>query len=165
MNEELTPQQEAFCRAFAVGGSAAATARAAGYAEGSARTQGWRLLQQREVRRRLNELRSDAGAAKHAFASRMFAQAEALRRKATHDGDLRTAMQAMNLQLRMAQDYGLPMEAILDPAPEDEIPEEASNGEDICGAALPEPESTVSDSANGGQPVARRGVARSGRRR
>jgi hypothetical protein len=164
MDDELTPQQEAFCQAFAEGGSAAAAARAAGYAEGSARTQGWRLLQQREVRRRLNQLRDNAGAARHAFAGRMFAQAEALRRKATHDGDLRTAMQAMNLQLKMAQDYGLPMEAILDPVPEDENPEEAS-GQHASEPETLELESPVNERAGGGQSLARRGVARSGRRR
>jgi hypothetical protein len=119
MTDDLTPRQDAFCRAFAAGGSAAAAARAAGYGAAGARTQAWRLLRQRPVRRRLMELHETARAGKSVFAGRIFAQAEALRAKAQAEGDPRLALRAMDMQLRIARDYGVPLGALLEATPEE----------------------------------------------
>lgn len=114
MLETLTPRQDAFCQAFALGGSAAAAARAAGYAPESARTQAWRLLQRRAVQLRLNELRRTAEAAETAFAARLFARAEALYAAAETDGDHGLALRVLQTQVRLFRTFGAPTATVLE---------------------------------------------------
>lgn len=57
----LTRRQERFCQAYAVMGCAAKAARAAGYADKSARQQAWRLLQTQRIRARLAKIHADIG--------------------------------------------------------------------------------------------------------
>lgn len=52
----LTSRREMFCRVYVACGNAADAARRAGYAEGSARQQGWRLLDDDAIRARIEEL-------------------------------------------------------------------------------------------------------------
>jgi hypothetical protein len=59
--QPLTRRQEMFCQAYAVMGCAAKAARAAGYADKSARNQAWRLLQTTRIRARLAKIHADLG--------------------------------------------------------------------------------------------------------
>lgn len=53
---ELKIRQEKFCQAYIMYRNATESAKIAGYSEGSAHTQGHRLLQREDIRERIEEL-------------------------------------------------------------------------------------------------------------
>ena len=61
--ESLTPRQVRFCSFYLTASTGAEAARLAGYQDGNARTQAWRLLQDRRVRQRIEALRRERGLA------------------------------------------------------------------------------------------------------
>ncbi len=64
---ELSLRHEAFCREFIRTGNASESARRAGYSSRSAAEQGHRLLRNDNVRRRLQDLREEWQAERHAL--------------------------------------------------------------------------------------------------
>jgi hypothetical protein len=121
----LNARQEAFCREFVAGGSAVAAARAAGYAETTARAQAARLLQHPNIQHRIEQLRADEDGAKAALCGRLLQDAHAIRERAIADGDDRMALQAITTTLRVVRQLGLPAtpadtrDVLLDGAAED----------------------------------------------
>lgn len=55
----LTQKQELFCQEYLVDFNASRAARAAGYSEASAYSEGWRLLRNAEIQARISELRQN----------------------------------------------------------------------------------------------------------
>ena len=104
----LNARQEAFCRNFVAGGSAVAAARAAGYAESTARAQAARLLQQPDVQARIEALRADEDSAKAALCGRLLQDAQHIRETAMDQGDFATALCAVNTTLRLVRTLGMP---------------------------------------------------------
>lgn len=58
-NDVLTDKQESFCREYIIDFNAKQAAIRAGYAEGSAEVQGWRLLSYVKVQNRLSQLKEE----------------------------------------------------------------------------------------------------------
>jgi phage terminase small subunit len=104
----LNARQEAFCREFVAGGSAVAAARAAGYAETTARAQAGRLLQHPNIQHRIDQLRADEADAKAALCGRLLQDAHAIRERAIANGDDRMALQAITTTLRVVRQLGMP---------------------------------------------------------
>jgi hypothetical protein len=104
----LNARQEAFCREFVAGGSAVAAARAAGYAETTARAQAARLLQHPNIQHRIDQLRADEADAKAALCGRLLQDAHAIRERAIANGDDRMALQAITTTLRVVRQLGMP---------------------------------------------------------
>jgi len=104
----LNARQEAFCREFVAGGSAVAAARAAGYAETTARAQAARLLQHANIQHRIDQLRADEDGAKAALCGRLLQDAHAIRERAIENGDDRMALQAITTTLRVVRQLGMP---------------------------------------------------------
>jgi len=104
----LNARQEAFCREFVAGGSAVAAARAAGYAETTARAQAARLLQHPGIQHRIEQLRADDDGAKAALCGRLLQDAHAIRERAIANGDDRMALQAITTTLRVVRQLGMP---------------------------------------------------------
>lgn len=156
MPEALTPRQEAFCQALAMGGSAAAAARAAGYSAAGARTQAWRLLQNRDVCSRLFVLRTHARDAAAALAARFYAEAEALHRAAIDDDNHGLALRALNTKLRIVREYGPPVHAVLDDAAA--VPE-AALAAVAHAARVPDEETIDEDAMDGGPEIGGAGQA------
>ena len=104
----LNARQEAFCRAFVAGGSAVAAARAAGYAETTARAQAARLLQHPNIQHRIEQLRADEDGAKAALCGRLLQDAHAIRERAIENGDDSMALRAINTTLRVVRQLGMP---------------------------------------------------------
>jgi hypothetical protein len=104
----LNARQEAFCREFVVGGSAVAAARAAGYAETTARAQAARLLQHPHIQDRIEQLRADEDGAKAALCGRLLQDAHAIRERAIENGDDSMALRAINTTLRVVRQLGMP---------------------------------------------------------
>jgi hypothetical protein len=104
----LDARQEAFCRNFVAGGSAVAAARAAGYAQSTARAQAARLLQQPDVQARIDALRADEASAKAALCGRLLQDAQHIRETAMDQGDFATALRAVNTTLRLVRTLGMP---------------------------------------------------------
>jgi len=111
MTHALNARQEAFCRHYVLGASAAAAARQAGYAAATARSQAWRLLQQAAVQARIDELRADRSAAAAALCGRLWEQVDAIRDAALAKGQHGTALRAVTTQLRLFERLGLPARA------------------------------------------------------
>ena len=104
----LNARQEAFCREFVAGGSAVAAARAAGYAETTARAQAARLLQHPNIQDRIEQLRADEDGAKAALCGRLLQDAHAIRERAIENGDDSMALRAINTTLRVVRQLGMP---------------------------------------------------------
>ena len=104
----LNARQEAFCRHYVSGGSAAAAARTAGYSETTARAQAARLLHQPAVQDRIAALRADSEEAQGALCSRLLAQTEAIRAAAMSEKRYATALRAVNTSLKLVQSLGMP---------------------------------------------------------
>ncbi len=104
----LNARQEAFCREFVAGGSAVAAARAAGYAETTARAQAARLLQHPNIQHRIEQLRADEDSAKAALCGRLLQDAHAIRERAIENGDDSMALRAINTTLRVVRQLGMP---------------------------------------------------------
>ncbi len=104
----LNARQEAFCRNFIAGGSAVAAARAAGYAETTARAQAARLLQHPKVQHRIEQLRADEDGAKAALCGRLLQDVHAVRERAMENGDDGMALRAINTTLHLVRQLGMP---------------------------------------------------------
>jgi len=137
----LNARQEAFCRAFVAGGSAVAAARAAGYAETTARAQAARLLQHPNIQQRIEQLRVDDDGAKAALCGRLLQDAHAIRERAIANGDDRMALQAINTTLRVVRQLDMPaMPADTQDILLDSAEAEAAMGADANGmASAPDP--------------------------
>jgi hypothetical protein len=144
----LNARQEAFCREFVAGGSAVAAARAAGYAETTARAQAGRLLQHPNIQQRIDQLRTDEADAKAALCGRLLQDAHAIRERAIANGDDRMALQAINTTLRVVRQLGMPatppdtQDILLDSAAE------AAAAADDAAAGLPDPMAGMPDAAD-----------------
>jgi phage terminase small subunit len=57
--KELKVRQEKFCQAYVLYRNATESAKIAGYSEGSAHTQGHRLLQREDIKQRIEELEKE----------------------------------------------------------------------------------------------------------
>jgi phage terminase small subunit len=100
---ELSPREEAFATAYTSIGSpaysnATAAAAEAGYAEASARTQGWKLLQRPDVRRRIAEIHRQNMSRNYLTVDKVLSDLEHLRRKSEEKGDISTATRCVELQ-------------------------------------------------------------------
>jgi len=154
----LNARQEAFCREFVAGGSAVAAARAAGYAESTARARAARLLQHPNIQQRIEQLRADDDGAKAALCGRLLQDAHAIRERAVENGDDRMALQAINTTLRVVRQLGMPatpadtQDVLLDGAAED------AAAADDAADGLPDPAPLAPDDADavtddGGMPA------------
>lgn len=120
MTDALTARQELFCRHYVLGTSAAAAARAAGYAEAAARSQAWRLLQQTAIQDRIAALQGDRARAASALCAQLWEQVEEVRKAALASKAYGTALRCVIAQMRLFKTLGLPA----NPADTQEIIEE-----------------------------------------
>jgi len=111
MDSSLNARQEAFCRHYVLGTSAAAAARQAGYSAPTARSQAWRLLQHPDVQARIAALRADRETAAAALCGQLWEQVEAIRAAALAKGQYGAALRAVTTQLRLFERLGLPATA------------------------------------------------------
>lgn len=111
MSASLNARQESFCRLLVLGRSAAAAAREAGYAEATARSHGWRLLQDPTIRARLDELRADREAGDRMVCGKLWANVEHVIQRAIAMGYHGETLRAVQVQLKLYQTLGLPAPA------------------------------------------------------
>ena len=99
----LNLRQERFCQAYVLHPNAAAAARQAGYADVSARQQGWRLLATRRIRARLaeiqNQLARDIADGLDPFIGKL----EVIYRQALEDRRTLAAVRAVEAQARLVR--------------------------------------------------------------
>ena len=99
----LTARQERFCQAYVLCPSAARAARRAGYAETSARQQGWRLLTTRRVRARLADIQSQLARDRPEGMDPLIGKLEVIYRQAVADGRTLAAVRAVEAQARLTR--------------------------------------------------------------
>ena len=104
----LTSRQEAFCRHYSLGTSAAEAARRAGYAESTARDRAQRLLTHPGVQVRVGELRDGEAQSRAALCSQLLHHAETIRERAMAADSYATALRAVEVSLKLVQSLGLP---------------------------------------------------------
>ena len=97
----LTERQELFCRHVARGASAAAAARAAGYAPGNAAHQGAALLAKPPVRRRVEALRLRREGTRRIAITEMVDMLRTILKIALEKGELRTALRCVEVEARL----------------------------------------------------------------
>ncbi len=136
MSGDLNARQELFCRHYVLGTSAAAAARAAGYSEGAARAQAWRLLQQPAVQDRITALQGDRADAASALCAQLWEQVEEVRKAALAGKAYGTALRAVVTQMRLFKTLGLPAA----PADTQDIIKEgvAAEAASVAGGAAPD---------------------------
>ena len=108
MADVLTSRQEAFCRHYSLGTSAAEAARRAGYAESTARDRAQRLLMHPGVQVRVGELRDGEAQSRAALCSQLLQHTETIRDRAMAADSYGTALRAVEVSLKLVQTLGLP---------------------------------------------------------
>lgn len=102
---ELKERQEKFCQAYLINKNATKSAIAAGYSEKSAHNQGYRLLQEPAIQRRLEELEEE-----YSTDVDVVAELEKQYEQAKANGNGQTALKALELLSRVrgnnAEDAG-----------------------------------------------------------
>lgn len=98
----LTGRQAAFCEAYADNGNAAAAARQAGYAAGSAKVTGSRLLTKANVLERIGALREVRNRARAMDRKLILSRLEETWQAAMAAGRFHTAMQALRMMAELA---------------------------------------------------------------
>ncbi len=99
----LPPRREAFCQVYVVDPNAAAAAVEAGYAPGSARQEGYRLLNDPVVAARISQLRSDMANRHGRAVDDHIAKLETVYRKAMTEHHFHAAVRAVEAQARLAR--------------------------------------------------------------
>ncbi len=98
---DMKPRWESFCRLYAFGHSAADAARHAGYAWGTARHAGWRLLQDPRILRRVRSLQQFAHENRPRSREDLLVRLETLYREAMNRGQYNAANQAIRTIARL----------------------------------------------------------------
>lgn len=98
----LTSRQERFCERFVETANAAAAARTAGYAPGSARATGYRLLRRPRIVERIVELQTETAEIHCRTATILLAKLETVYRRAIEDHQYAVAARAIEIQARLA---------------------------------------------------------------
>ncbi len=107
----LIPRQERFCQAFVYYGTAAAAARAAGYAPASARKQGWRLMRAARIRARIREIQIVLADHQDRTPEAVMGKLEIVYRRALENHQFYAAGRAAELQAKLAARIGRVSEA------------------------------------------------------
>ncbi len=97
----MKPRWESFCRLYAFGHSAADAARHAGYAWGTSRHAGWRLLQDPRIRRRIQMLQEFAHESRPKCREDLSVRLETVYREAMSRGQYHAAVRALDLISRL----------------------------------------------------------------
>ncbi|GEM_PF-1962149 len=117
----LTPRQERFCHAFINYANASVAASEAGYARGSAKQQGYRLLRTERVRARIRALHAQLCRDQGRDTEVLIGKLENVYRRAIEDHHFHTAARAVELQARLGilkeRRAALPRLPPLPPAP------------------------------------------------
>ncbi len=92
---DMKPRWESFCRLYAFGHSAADAARHAGYAWGTARHAGWRLLQDPRIQRRVRTLQQYANDHRPKSREDLVGRLEIIYREAMNRGQYHASIQAI----------------------------------------------------------------------
>ncbi len=92
---DMKPRWESFCRLYAFGHSAADAARHAGYAWGTAKHAGWRLLQDPRILRRIRTLKQFAHENRPEGNQDLLVRLETVYREAMNRGQYHAAIQAI----------------------------------------------------------------------
>ena len=98
---ELTARQERFCRAFVDLANGAYAAREAGYAPGSARQQGNRLLKDRRVRSRIADIQAETAEESCRETDVLLGKLETVYRRAMANHHFHAAARAVELQAKL----------------------------------------------------------------
>ena len=102
----LTPRHEAFCQYFVLGGNAAYAARDAGYAAGSSKNQGYRLMRRARIRARVAAIRSELAGVYALDARVLLGKLEALYLRAIEGHHFHAGVRAVEAQARIAAAQG-----------------------------------------------------------
>ena len=97
----LTPRQERFCHAFVQYANASVAAAEAGYARGSAKQQGYRLLRTERVGARIRALHAQLCRDHGRDTEALIGKLENVYRRAIEDHHFHTAARAVELQARL----------------------------------------------------------------
>ena len=97
-NPPLNYRQERFCHIFVEYGCAAVAAIDAGYKRGSARQQGWRLLQDRRVNERIGEIQAELAGQAGNSRDVLMGKLEVVYRRALRDHHFHAAARAVEVQ-------------------------------------------------------------------
>ena len=124
--ESLTPRQVRFCSFYLTASTGAEAARLAGYQDGNARTQAWRLLQDRRVRQRIEALRRERGLAAPRHALELLAKLERLYDAAAYQGDVRNAVHVVEAMARLYARFGVGLLDSDDPAGDADLDDPAA---------------------------------------
>jgi phage terminase small subunit len=100
-NTTLTGRQTAFCEAYAEAGNGAAAARQAGYAEGSARVTGARLLTNANILERIEALKAVRNRARNLDRQLLLERLEETWQAAMAAGQFNAAMRALRLMAEL----------------------------------------------------------------
>ncbi len=123
---DMKPRWESFCRLYAFGHSAADAARHAGYAWGTSKHAGWRLLQDPRIRRRIHVLQEFAHEHRPKTREELGIRLETVYRECMNRGQYHAAVRALDLISRLegirppARDPISPEKAPITNAPADE---------------------------------------------
>jgi len=120
----MKPRWESFCRLYAFGHSAADAARHAGYAWGTSKHAGWRMLQDPRIRRRIQMLQEFAHESRPRCREDLSVRLETVYREAMNRGQYHAAVRALEAIARL-EGFRPPKEEPQAPpkAPETEPPE------------------------------------------
>lgn len=118
----MKPRWESFCRLYAFGHSAADAARHAGYAWGTSRHAGWRLLQDPRIRRRIRTLQEFAHENRPQCREDLSVRLETVYREAMSRGQYHAAVRALDLISRL-EGFRPPAATPLAPKNRAELPE------------------------------------------
>ncbi len=99
----LPPRREAFCQHYVVDPNGTVAAVEAGYAPGSARQEGYRLLNDPAVAARISELRADMASRHGRAVDDHIAKLETVYRKAMTEHHFHAAVRAVEAQARLAR--------------------------------------------------------------
>ena len=97
----MKPRWESFCRLYAFGHSAADAARHAGYAWGTARHAGWRLLQDPRIQQRVRVLQQFAHDNRPQCREDLVVRLEIVYREAMNRGQYHAAVRALDTIARL----------------------------------------------------------------
>ena len=100
--DRLKPRHERFCIAFVECANAALAARAAGYAPGSARNAGYRLLRQPRIVSRIADIQKETAHAHCRNVDVLLGKLETIYRRAVDDHHFAAAARAVELQAKLS---------------------------------------------------------------
>jgi phage terminase small subunit len=98
----LRPRQERFCQQFVSSANAAAAAVAAGYAPGSARNAGYRLLNHPRIAARITQIQTETARHHCSDTEVLIGKLEAVYRRAMYDHQFSAAARAVELQAKLS---------------------------------------------------------------